>query len=49
MQKNKNKEEPVKEASKFCLGLCDHEFLYDDQGRPYIKCHGCGRLIGKAT
>ena len=35
-------------VSKFCLGMCDHEVKLDlETGRPYVKCWGCGREIGK--
>lgn len=35
------------EPAKFCQGKCQHEFKQDENGRPYVKCHGCGREIGK--
>jgi len=45
--KTKKEETTSAEPAKFCLGLCQHEFKKDEQGRPYVKCHGCGRELGK--
>lgn len=31
-----------------CLGLCDREYkVVDENGKPIIYCHGCGRDLGK--
>ena len=37
----------VEEVSK-CLGKCDREFKgTDENGKPIVYCHGCGRDLGK--
>lgn len=48
MNNNKKKErvQPTV-VSKFCLGTCDREIKYTEDGKPYMKCWSCGRELGK--